>query len=639
MPKETNYSATSSPPGEIFSLQPMIQAVQKTPSMLLIPIMVGVLLWLNRNSSSKGKIATSHWAGKKEKDNCEKVAAEQLRNPKKANYSLYVNPPAKQQNGELAKKLPKKYRASSSISTYYFPFAQQSFAIAGKAGSGKTYGMIDPALMSALDQGLTMVLYDFKYPGQAELAIYARRRGYSVYIFAPGKPESCIFNPLDLIRSSKDGLKAKDLVKVMSKNCKDPGAESGGNGFWESGGASIVEGSFLLAKWIAEFTGTSYLSDMLTASLIVGLEDLTSRLQNINSAESIQARMDCMVDSEHKKFFQPTQKITPDDAQISQWVIQPFAQLMSAGGGGEEEGVNVTAAGLLANAQTVYNSFILSNLVGSFCRDASIPAGQNSMPIDLDGKMLVIFGLDQDNRESIAPLIATGLHAVISHNVSPSRKRSTGLVVGMDEFPTLNLPSIVRYPAEARSQGFCALLGFQSYSQIVQTYGENNAKTTIGSCATKVLFDPGEFASAEIFSKMLGDVDVEISQKSTSNSSGGGGVGGSKTTSTTIMLQQKPLISPTEFLKLPRGEAVVLSPGYSTNKESNVPHRIKFKVSPAVVKERQYCSDKWDSWIAAIQANAPKLSEDEIDRMINERKSFMEALFPKPLVVEEEDED
>jgi type IV secretory pathway TraG/TraD family ATPase VirD4 len=196
----------------------------------------------------------------------------------------------------------------------------------------------------------------------------------------------------------------------------------------------------------------------------------------------------------------------------------------------------------------------------------------------------------------------------------------------------------VRYPAEARSQGFCALLGFQSYSQIVQTYGENNAKTTIGSCATKILFDPGEFASAEIFSKMLGDVDVEISQKSTSNSSASGGSNGSRTTSTTRMLQQKPLISPTEFLKLPRGEAVVLSPGYSSNKESNVPLRIKFKVSPAVVKEREYCSDRWATWIAAIQASAPKLSDDEIDRMINERKDFIEALFPKPVVIEEEED-
>jgi hypothetical protein len=45
--------------------------------------------------------------------------------------------------------------------------------------------------------------------------------------------------------------------------------------------------------------------------------------------------------------------------------------------------------------------------------------------------MLVILGLDQDNREAIAPIIATGLHALVSHNVSPRRKRKTGLVVGL----------------------------------------------------------------------------------------------------------------------------------------------------------------------------------------------------------------
>jgi type IV secretory pathway TraG/TraD family ATPase VirD4 len=634
MPKPISYISTAQTT-EQPSFQPIIQYTQKNPSIFFLPVALILMLWLNRSTSNKGKIATSYWAGKKEKEACQKDATAQLKNPKKNDYCLYVNPPALTWDKDLAKKLPRKYQASNSAPTYYFPFAQQSLAIAGKAGSGKTYGLIDPALMSAMDQGKTVILYDFKYPGQAELAIYARRRGYRVYVFAPGQKESCVFNPLQLISSSKDSLKAKDLIKVLSKNCKDPGGSSSGNGgFWEGGGDLIVEGTFLLAKWVAEFTGAAYLGDMLTASLIVSLDNLPARLDNINSPESIQARLDC-AQNEGKKIF--TKQPTKAEATISQWVIQPLSQFMSAGGTGEEEEVNVTAAGLLANAQTVYGSFIISNLIGSFCQDESIGENSNTLPIDLDGKMLVILGLDQDNREAIAPIIATGLHALISHNVSPRRKRKTGLVVGLDEFPTLNVPSIVRYPAEARSQGFCALLGFQSYSQIVKTYGEESAKTIIGSCGTKVLFDPGEFASAEIFSKMLGDIDVEITQKSTSSSSGGGS--GSRGSSTTKVLQQRPLISPTEFLKLPRGEAIVLNPGYSSDKESNIPLRVKFKVSPAVVKERQYCSDKWNAWVTAIQEGNPQLSEDDIDRMINERKALVDALFPKPIFEEDEEED
>ena len=90
-----------------------------------------------------------------------------------------------------------------------------------------------------------------------------------------------------------------------------------------------------------------------------------------------------------------------------------------------------------------------------------------------------------------------------------------------------------------------------------------------------------------------------------------------------------PLLSPPEFLKLPRGEAVVISPGYSSKKESNIPLRVKFKVAPRVVKEREFCSAKWQPWIAAIQRAAPKLSAEEIDRMMRERKLLVEALFPR----------
>ena len=218
------------------------------------------------------------------------------------------------------------------------------------------------------------------------------------------------------------------------------------------------------------------MGDLLTASLIANLPNLPARIAAINSPNSQRSRL-AYAENEGRGFF--SDRVDAEDAIVSSWVTVSFSQLISASGGGED-GSNVTAGGLLANAQGTFESFIRSDLIGSFCRDESIPEGVNTLPIDLDGKTMVVFGLDQDNRESIAPLIATGLHALIGHNVSPARSRTTGLVVGMDEFPTLNLPSIVRYPAEARSMGFCLLAGFQNYSQIVQTYGENNAKTIIG---------------------------------------------------------------------------------------------------------------------------------------------------------------
>ena len=219
---------------------------EKNPASLLLLVFVPLLLWLYRNPSNKGKIATSYWAGSKEKTACKKTAMKQIQKPRKNEYCLYVNPPPCMRDRSLFEELPQKYRAGAgSTPTYYFPYGQQSMAIAGKAGSGKTFGTIDPLLMSAIDQGLTVICYDFKYPGQAELAIYARRRGYEVYIYAPGRPESCIFNPLDLIRSSKDGLKAKDLVQVMVANSRRSDARDAGQRVFREGGSCDCRSYFL----------------------------------------------------------------------------------------------------------------------------------------------------------------------------------------------------------------------------------------------------------------------------------------------------------------------------------------------------------------------------------------------------------
>jgi type IV secretory pathway TraG/TraD family ATPase VirD4 len=68
----------------------------------------------------------------------------------------------------------------------------------GGPGSGKTFSVIDQALLSAIDQGFPVLLYDFKYPTQSKrIAGYAKSKGYKVNIFAPGYRESEICNPID----------------------------------------------------------------------------------------------------------------------------------------------------------------------------------------------------------------------------------------------------------------------------------------------------------------------------------------------------------------------------------------------------------------------------------------------------------
>ncbi|HAA26964.1 MAG TPA: transfer complex protein TrsK, partial [Cyanobacteria bacterium UBA8553] len=111
-----------------------------------------------------------------------------------------------------------------------------------------------------------------------------------------------------------------------------------------------------------------------------------------------------------------------------------------------------TVAGIVGTAQRLFMRFMKRDFIGSFC-------GKTTLPLDLDGKQLLVFGLDRNNRDIVGPLLAAIIHMVVSRNVSRTVPRKDPLIVALDELPTLRLPELVRGLNEAREDGFCGILG------------------------------------------------------------------------------------------------------------------------------------------------------------------------------------
>jgi type IV secretory pathway TraG/TraD family ATPase VirD4 len=517
-------------------LQPFKQQLWNPQALITLALLGigGYVIMSGDGSRKKGRMASARWAGGREKMAARKVAIKQINERKRDGLTTWINTPIitpldrpKEHNG----KIVERYHISPQHHTVFIPDGQRGTTVCGAPGSGKTFSVIDPMIRSVIDQGFPICLYDFKFPGgQAEIhAAYARNRGYDVRIFAPGFEGTETCNLLDFLKSADDSETAGQIAKVLNSNFSLNGGKGGEDPFFQLSGDQLIKAVLQLAK-LSEFP------DFLTCQKILALDssDLIDRVKV---------------------------------ADISSWVKTSWDQFMSMR---ESE---KTAASVAAIASLMFTNFVSPDILPCLC-------GKSTIPLDLEGKQMIIFGMDQNRRDIIGPILATVLHMIVTRNIA--KQRVDPLAVFLDELPTLSLPSLVNWLNESRSAGFCGVLGYQNMTQLEKAYGKENSRAILSGCNTKFIFNPGEYESAKYFSDYLGDEEVHYRQKSRSNSKDGGSY------STADQDKTKKIFSPEEFLKLPAGHCVFINPAYANAKEASVPVKLRVKVGDGEMQRRAY---------------------------------------------------
>ena len=394
---------------------------------------------------------------------------------------------------------------------------QQSMLVSGMPGTGKSYSVIVPATLSAIRQGHSIVLYDYAYPDLTKkIAGYAYSEGYEVNIFAPGYPESGVINPVEILQDESDVDTAFQFASVVSQNQGDN--SKGENAFFVRGGISLVQGAMTLAK-------STGFPDLYFASEILSLPNLPHRL--------VAAAND-----------------------LNPWVRKAFSVITSL------MDAEKTAAGIIASAQDILSDFIRLRYISSLCDYSSIP-------LYLDGKQMVILGVDRLRKNLTTPIHASIIDLLVNENAVSDR--STPILFVLDEAPSVHLPNLSQYLAENRKYGMAFILAMQNQTQFNQVYSQDEAQTIFSTCATKVLFNPGEVNSAKLYADLLGDVQVNFWQR-TKNS------GKSSSHSMSRQHRTRKLYEPSQFLRLPQGKAIVLNPGYFNHRHAFVPMKQKFIV-------------------------------------------------------------
>lgn len=443
--------------------------------------------------------------------------------------------------------------------TFYIPDVQRGTAAIGAPGSGKTFSAINPAIYSAIDQGFPIIAYDFKYPSQAKIAAYAKGQGYDVHIFAPGFPESEVCNPLDFLRDSSDAETARQIATVINKNFRIL-SNSSEDGFFAPAGDQLTQAILMLTKEFGEC------ADVMTSAAILSSELMVQRLMAAN---------------------------------LNPWIKIAFGQLFSSAASEK------TVAGIVSTASIMFTRFMAKNTIGCFI-------GKTTLPLAIRGKQMIIFGLDRERRDAVSPLLTSILHMTIARNIA--KKRQDPLIVALDELPSLYLPDLFKWLNESRSEGFCGILGWQNMGQLEKNYGKEVAKTILGACGTKFVFNPGENESAQLFSSFLGDEEIKYKHKSRST-------GGGKTNTTTSDQEKtKKLFESAQFLKLPPGKCVFINPAYSNKNEGSVPLLKSLKIPQAIRDIEEYNQQRWTKIVSLLARKSTQKfpTQQDLDMRIAE---------------------
>lgn len=447
------------------------------------------------------------------------------------------------------------------------PNCQQSTLVVGKSGSGKTFSSLEPALRSAIQQGWSLLVYDVKGSLQQRIGPYAKAWGYQVWVFAPGFAHSGCINPLDFMRDDADATMARQLAIALSRGGEQ--SQTRRDGFFGPAGEGVLQLALQLAK------GTEDYGDLATARAFLGLSQLPQRL--------IAAQQ---------------------EGRLSPWLSLAATDLIATAHAEQ------TVGGILANASVPLSKLVVSDFLPCLM-------GPSSVPLDLSGRQILFLQIDEQRQDVTAPLVAAVLEGLMARNLNASVQRDRPLGVFLDEVDTLYLRSLSRWAALNREYGQCLFLGVQNPSQFRERYGREMATTILANCSNRLIFNPGDVETAQLWSKEIGERDVRYRTNSFS--------GGKKTRSE--HLQTKPLFPPERLTQFQAGECVLLSDSLGRPW-----HLRRVPIPPQDAALGRQSQSLWQ------QRLLPELLEqaaviDDLAEAISDRDVMAEISLPLPLPV------
>jgi type IV secretion system protein VirD4 len=479
---------------------------------------------------------------------------------------------------QIARQIPNEI--ALSLDRLVLSDLQPSVAVAGKSRAGKTRSFVDPGIKSGIDQEWTLLVLDVKGNLMKKHAAYAHAKGYDVYVFAPGFSYSDGLNFLDFMKNEKDSKAAFELGTALRLNFAEPGAKK--DGFFDPQGLSLLKTIFMLAK-------ESPFPDLLSAWKILSLDNLANRL------------------AAAKKYglFEISQE------ELSSWTGEAAVGLRSVSHADE------TSVGIVGSAVTHFQTLIDPSILPCLLK--------STIPLDLQGKQIVFFQIDEQAEAATAPLVATAIHMLVKRNLNAMVKRDRPLGLFLDEvFNSIRLPDLDPWTARMAEYGLFCMLGYQSDAQGRLRYGRDWIESILSNCGTKVMFNTGHPETAEKFSSALGKKDIWYYSSSRSH-------GKNSSVTRTEHVQQVPLISGMSINLMQQGECIIKGPAFKDR-----PLKLKVPLDRRNDQLWDRNCEIWDKEVCPIlrEQAERRLSGVEIEIELGDREVIAQSMLPTALELE-----
>lgn len=307
--------------------------------------------------------------------------------------------------------------------------------VIGTPGSGKSFGVINPAIRQMIAKGFTMCLYDFKFPDLAKIAYYhyclAKQNGtipkHKFYVINLNDVEkSCRINPLNK-RYIRTLAEASEMSEALIHALKKGDTSGGSDQFFTQSAVNFLSSCIY---FLAKHKGGRY------SSLPHLLAFLTRSYEEIFSA--------LLTEPELLSLISPFQ---------SAYVNKTFQQL---------EGQIGTLKIFISRLATKESFWVFSD--DDFNLKISDP----------DSPSILVLSSDPQTQSINSALYSLVLNRLTSL-VNDKGNLPTAIVV--DELPTLYIHKVENVISTARSNKVAVLTGLQELPQFEQHYGEKVSKT------------------------------------------------------------------------------------------------------------------------------------------------------------------
>lgn len=195
-----------------------------------------------------------------------------------------------------------------------------------------------------------------------------------------------------------------------------------------------------------------------------------------------------------------------------------------------------------------------------------------------------------DHSQMLAPYVSAVVQQSIVQILSQPIRAERRVWIFIDELGAYpKVSSLIQALTQGRKYGARVVLGYQSVSQTVGSYGFEDAQTIASCLGTFLILRQGDAQSAEWASKMLGSREVLHRMQ-------GQSVGGNSSSET---LRDEPLVLASELMRLADLKGYLRVPG-------NYPvGRVALPIPPRFVQKTPVPAHVPAPWLGTIRATAP----------------------------------